>query len=184
MADSASVVSIVGGPISTYAGQNPSIKGVYVWSGANFAGVAAANNFATLFNPVGSGKLISFGGAFVSMVTSAAASATAPMRGVRITAHSGGSLIASSAFGKFDSTYPNSIAEIRTGNPTITAGSFLWNTPPAVTTGAGGGQFIHTVNVPPGVGPFLLREGEGVCVQTAAGDTDQVWNISFAWAEI
>ena len=171
-------------PISMYSAQNPLIKGVYVWSGANFAGVVAANNFATLFNPVGSGKLISFGGAFVSMVTGAAASATAPMRGLRITAHSGGSLAGAASYGKFDSNYPTSIAEVRTGNPTITAGSFLWNTPPAVTTGAGGGQFIHTVNVPPGVGPFTLREGEGVAVQTSVGDTDQVWNISFAWAEI
>lgn len=178
-------ISVTGGPVTQYSVQNPAIDGVYIFSAAGLAGVVAANTFLTIYNPVGSGKIVSIGGAFVSMVAAAASGATAPMRGYRFAgAPTGGTVQAAATIAKFATAYPNASAEIRLGNPTVTLGAALWNTPPAVTTGAGGGQFIHAVEVPPGVGPFSLAEGEGVALNTSAGDTDQVWNISIAWAEI
>lgn len=171
--------------VASYSITNPSLDGFYVFSSAALTGVVGPNTYMTLYNPVGSGKTIAFGGAFVSMVASAATSKTVPMRGHRFSgAPTGGTVQPSSSVGKFVSTYPNSVAEVRLGNPTVTLGAALWNTPPAVTTGVGGGQFIHAVNVPPGAGSFTLAPGEGLAVNCQDGGTGQVWNISLVWGDL
>jgi hypothetical protein len=84
---------------------------------------------------------------------------------------------------KFNTANPNPVSEIRTGNPTVVLQAPASNTPPPVTTGAGGGQFVHEVDPPTGT-TVLLAPGEGVAVHNSAGDTAQRWNISLAWAEI
>jgi hypothetical protein len=172
-------------PLFTSAVQNPALTGSYVASFPQVPGVVAANTYLTLFNPVGSSKTVLFGGAFISMVAGSAASTTAPMRGYRIAAAPTGGTVASAAsIGKFQTSQPNPAGEIRTGNPTVTLGAGLWNTPPAVTTGAGGGQFIHIVSVPPGAGIFSLIAGEGIAINCSGGDVDQVWNVSVVWSEL
>lgn len=177
-------VSVTGQPIGTYAVANPLITGVYVFSIAGLAGVVAANTFLTVFNPVGSGKTVSFAAAFVSTAAGAASGATAPMRGYRIAAApTGGTVQGAATIGKFNNTYANTVVEVRTNNPTVTLGAALWNTPPSVTTGAGGGQFVHEVDTPAGSPPFVLAPGEGIAMNTSAGDTDQVWNITVVWTE-
>lgn len=178
-------VSVEGQPLSNYLVSNPTVTGVYTFSISGMTGVVAANTFLTAFNPVGSGKTVTFSAAFISTVAAAASGATAPMRGYRISAApTGGTVQAVSAVAKFNSTYANSVLEIRTANPTVTLGPALWNTPPAVTTGAGGGQFVHEVDTPAGSPPFVLAPGEGIAIATTAGDTDQVWNMTVVWAEI
>lgn len=178
-------ITVSGQPIAEYAVANPAITGVYVFSAASLAGVVAANTFLTLFNPIGSGKNVSFSAAFISTVSTAAASTTAPMRGYRISAApTGGSVQAANTIAKFRTTQTDSVAEVRLGNPTVTLGPALWNTPPAVTSGVGGGQFVHDVDTPAGSPPFLLVPGEGIAINCNAGDTDQVWNITVVWAEI
>lgn len=177
--------TISGQPVSTYSVASPAITGVYVFSVPSLAGVVAANTFVTLYNPIGSGKNISFSAAFISTVATAAAGTTAPMRGYRIAAApTGGSVQAASTIAKFRTTQTDSVAEVRLGNPTVTLGAALWNTPPAVTGGVGGGQFVHDVDTPAGSPPFLLVPGEGIAINCSAGDTDQVWNITIVWAEI
>lgn len=178
-------IGVGGQPVSTYSVSNPTITGTYVFSIASLAGAAGSNTFVTLFNPVGSGKTVSFAAAFISTAASAAAGSTVPMRGHRISAApTGGTVQASSAIAKFNNLSVDSIAEIRTGNPTVTLGAALWNTPPAITSGAGGGQFVHEVDTPAGSPPFVLAPGEGIAVNTSAGDADQVWNITIVWTEI
>jgi hypothetical protein len=142
-------------PLFTSAVQNPALTGSYVASFPQVPGVVAANTYLTLFNPVGSSKTVLFGGAFISMVSGSAASTTAPMRGYRIAAAPTGGTVASAAsIGKFQ------------------------------TTGAGGGQFIHIVSVPPGAGIFSLVPGEGIAINCSGGDVDQVWNVSVVWSEL
>lgn len=178
-------ISVTGQPIGTYSVANPSITGTYVFSIANLAGVVAANTFVTVFNPVGSGKNVSFAAAFISTAATAASGATAPMRGYRIAAApTGGTVQAGSTIAKFNNASANTVVEVRTNNPTVTLGPALWNTPPAVTGGVGGGQFVHMVDTPAGSPPFILAPGEGIALNTSAGDTDQVWNITVVWAEI
>lgn len=176
--------TISGQPIAQYAVSNPAITGVYVFSIPSLAGVVAANTFLTVFNPVGSGKTVSFSAAFISTVSTAATSTTAPMRGYRISAApTGGTVQATNTIAKFNNASANSVVEVRTNNPTVTLGPALWNTPPAVTAGVGGGQFVHDVDTPAGSPPFVLAQGEGIAINCNAGDVDQVWNITVVWTE-
>jgi hypothetical protein len=123
-----SVVKIEGDPLAplpvsgtiTSSPSNPvivqpasSFGAGYIFSIANQAGVVAANNFLSLFNPVGSGKSIFLSGSFVSVVAGAATTSTEPLRGFRITAASAGVLQAGSAVAKLKTSQANSIAEIR-----------------------------------------------------------------------
>ncbi len=171
-------------PLPVILTANPQIDGTYIYSIANVAGTVASNNFITLFNPVGSGKNIVVGGMFISTVAAAGTAATQPMRIHRISAApTGGVLVTAPEVFKFNTGNPDPVAVVRTGNPTAVLGPAASNTPPPVTTGAGGGQFVHEVDPPTGT-TVLLAPGEGVAVNNAAGDTAQRWNISLAWAEI
>lgn len=171
-------------PLPVILTPNPQIDGTYIYSIANVAGTVASNTFMTLFNPVGSGKTIVVGGMFISTVAAAGTSATQPTRIHRISAApTGGVLVNNADIFKFNTANPTNVAVLRTGNPTVTLEQAASNTPPPVTIGAGGGQFVHEVDPPTGT-TVLLAPGEGVAINNAAGDTAQRWNISLAWAEI
>ena len=168
---------------------NPAIKGAYVFSIGDVPGVAAANNFVSLFNPVGSGKNISVGAAYVSSYCNAASNPTVPVNGFRITAASGGTLQTNStAVAQFQTAMPTSIAEIRIGNPTVTAGAQIFNAPPAISnSGANSGTSTSQIiaAAPSVYPPFVLVPGEGIVLrQTAAGVTTTMWNFSLVWAEL
>lgn len=158
--------------------------GAYLYSLDDVPGVVAANTFMTLFNPVGSGKKLYYLGAYISTYVASGASATREsMQGHAITAASGGTLVGAASIFKLDSTYGASAAEVRTGNPTITAGPNLFNSPPAIGTTVG--QYVHAVGsglLPIG-GPVTFRPGEGFCLMTDAGNVNQTWNLSIVWAE-
>lgn len=137
----------------------------------------------TLFNPAGSGKLLSFGSAFISSTTASGSTETEPLRGFRITTATGGTLQAVNAIGEFVTSEPSPIAEVRIGNPTVTLGPALFNSPPAISSTTASTN-VHTVPVPGGLAPFILAENEGIVLRTSAGDVDQRWNLSIVWAEI
>lgn len=178
-------VGVTGQPISNYLVSNPALTGVYLFSLAGALGVVAANTFLTAYNPVSSGKTVSFSAAFISTVATAASGAIAPMRGYRFSgAPTGGTVQGSATIAKLNNAYPDAVLEVRTNNPTVALGPALWNTPPAVTSGAGGGQFVHDVDLPAGSPPLVLAPGEGVAINCSAGDVDQVWNFTIAWGEI
>lgn len=163
--------------------RSPSIDSVFVFSVGNVPGVVAANNYLSLFNPVGSGKVLSFGSAFISSMTAGGTTVTDPMQGFRITAASAGTLQAASASAKFVSSEADPVAEVRTGNPTVTLGAQLFNSPPAISSTTASTN-VHIIPVPGGLQPFTLAEGEGIVLRTAVGDADQRWNLSIVWAEI
>lgn len=173
-------------PVSTVTVRSPSVTGLYVFSIADVPGVAAANTYISLMNPIGSGKTISFGGTFVSSTTAGGTTVTSPMRGIRITAASGGTLASATDIAKFVTADPNSVAQVRSGaavSVTPVGNTFFFNSPPAISATVGS-TAVHAVVNPPGSGAFLLVPGEGVAIQTASGDTDQRWNLSIAWGEI
>lgn len=178
-------VKVTDQPIGVYQNASPALRGSYIFSVENQPGVVAANNFLTFFNPVGSGRLYILGGAFISCVAGAAATSTRAMRGYRIAAApTGGSVQAAATVCKLDSNFPDTGADIRISSPTATILAAAWNTPPPVTTGAGGSQFVHEISVPAGSQPFTIRPGEGIAINSQVGDTDQVWNLTIAWGEI
>lgn len=169
--------------VSTTPVRSAAIDGVFVFSIGNVTGVAAANNYLTLFNPVGSGKTVSFGSAFISSTAAGGTSVTDPMQGFRITAASGGTLQVDSAVAKFISSEPDPVAEVRTGTVTATLGPQVFNSPPALASTVGSTN-VHIIPVPGGLAPFLLAEGEGIAFRQAVGDVDLRWNMSIVWAEI
>lgn len=171
-------------PLPVILTANPQVDGTYILSIADVPGTATPQTFITLFNPIGSGKTVVVGGMFISTVAAAGTSATQPTRIHRISAApTGGSVVTAADIFKFNTANPDPISVLRIGNPTVTLGAPASNTPPPVTTGAGGGQFVHEVDPPTGT-TVLLAPGEGVAVHNSAGDTAQRWNISLAWAEI
>lgn len=171
-------------PLLTVASTVQNFTGSYLFSMDDVPGVVAANNFLSLFNPVGSGKFLYYLGSFISTyVTSGAATTRESMQGHATVAASGGTLQAASNIFKFDSAYANASAEVRTGNPTVTIGPNVFNSPPPINTTTT--QYVHSVGL--GLlnigGPVKIRPGEGIVFTTDAGTTNQTWNISIAWAE-
>lgn len=175
-------VTVDSGVITTFPG---------VVAGTNFytsqisdtLGVVAANNFLSLFNPVASGKTITLYTVFVIPWATAAASVTVSMLLTRTSAASVGTLVSAANIGKFTTSSPNSVAEVRTGNPTVTkVGLAIGSFPPAITAAAGGASPAIS-GTPPSGATFALMPGEGVVMSTASGSVGQLWNLGFVWAE-
>lgn len=166
--------------------KDPLISGVYSYSLALQPGVVAANNFLTLMNPVGSTGALVLGGVFFSSYGIGTTTATDPMRGFRITGHSGGTLVDPADVVKYDTRYSTSTAELRFGTGVSVSGmanTAIFNSPPPLGTGGTIPQFVHAVEPPPGAGGFLILPGQGVTLRTAGGDVDQFWNITMVWGE-
>jgi hypothetical protein len=142
----------------------------------------AAKNFLTLFNPVGSGKLMSMGGIFVSYMATNPSPAY-PLRGYRIDAEpTGGTLHAASEICKFDTQRFDPVAVIRSGNPTIgTLGPAFFSAAPGITQGTQHSSGIEQIDAPAGFNPFLLYPGEGIVVRQDVGNPGHYWNISVVW---
>lgn len=174
----------VNGLTSTYPGTNPAFRGGYVFSDHEIAGVATANNFMALTNPTGSGKVILIAGVFISSIAVSGVAASAPLRGYRATAVSGGTLEAVSAIGKIRTTAPNPVGEIRTDNPTATLGAAWFNSPAVLASGLQSAPFVHQVPATIAAGSLTLLPGESTVLRTETGDVDTRWNISIAWSEI
>lgn len=152
---------------------------------ADTLGVVAANNFLSVFNPAGSGKTLYVLTYRVYPWATAATSVTVSMGAWRTSAASGGTLLAASNINKFNTTQPNSVAEVRTGNPTCTlVGTVpIVAIPPAIASGASGAGVTASIEPPSGT-LFAIRPGEGVVCRTASGSVGQLWNISLSWYEM
>jgi hypothetical protein len=150
----------------------------------NTLGVVAANNFLSIFNPVGSGKTITIVQFICFPYATAAAAPTDNMQVWRTTAASVGTLLAAANINKFATAQPNSIAEVRTGNPTVTLlGTVpVLAIPPAVTAAAGGVSSTSNI-VPPTGALFTCVPGEGIVARTPAGSVGQTWSLGFSWLE-
>lgn len=175
-------VTVGSQPIQVTEVKSPTIGGVYSFLLNDATGVVAANNYVSLFNPVGSGKnIITFSTSVSSYITGGGSTSKNSMIVSRITTATVGTLQAASAINKFSTSFANPVAEVRTGNPTVTLGAQVLAFPPPVTNDT---AIVSERVVGSGAtGPIVLAPGEGVVFGTAAGDTDQNWNISFAWGE-
>ena len=172
-------VTVDGGTITAVPGVTAGTN-FYTAAITDVPGVVAANNFLSVFNPIGSGKLITFYASIVIPWASAAQSVAVSLNIFRITAASAGSLQTPD---KFFSASPTSIAEARISNPTVTTtGASLGGFPPAITAAAGGASPTG-VSTPSGAS-FGCVPGEGLVMRTASGSTAQLWNLGFIWAEI
>lgn len=154
----------------------------YFYSLIDAAGVVAANNFMSIFNPAGSGKTISFFAIAVDSFAAGASSTATSLKVDRISAASGGTLANQTDINKLVTVEPNSIASLRTGNPTVTkVGTSLYSWPPPLATGSGAGSV--TISTPPPSEGFICLPGEGIAFSTSVGNVNQVWSIKATWAE-
>lgn len=165
----------------------------YVTAGNNFytesfsavAGtLTTPYTFLSLFNPASSTRVLKVVASFIIPWAGAATTTTNSMETFRITAASGGVLTSGANINKFDTAAPDSLAEIRTGNPTVTVtGSTFGGIPPAITSAGAGIGAASTITTPAG-SIFILYPGQGVCMrQVVAGDVDQLWNLGYIWTE-
>lgn len=174
----------IGSALAVYDTKVPTLTAAYIYGITDVPGVVAANNFLSIVNPVGSGKTIIFLGTFISTYVASGASATRnSLTGKLCGVATGGTVVSNTQFAKFSSGMINSAADVRTGNPTVTAGANVFNSPPAIGTTAS--QFVHSVGAGGSTasGPLTLAPGEGLVIGTAAGNTSQTWNISVVWGE-
>lgn len=149
------------------------------------ASVTTANNYLSIFNPVGSGKLLTFYQFVCFPYATAATGPTFNMEVQRVSAASGGTQLAAANINKFDTAQPNSVAEVRTGNPTVTLVGTLpiLAIPPAITS-AGVGVSSTASIIPPTGALFVCHPGEGLVVRQPAGaDIDERWSLGFTWTE-
>lgn len=153
----------------------------YAFQIADFAGVASAYNYLALFNPTGSGKTLVIGAMALSSWTNGGITGAGSMVVKRITASSAGTLQADSAVAKFQTAFPDPVAEVRTSNPTVTAGAQILASPPINQNP--GTSPVHQILTAPGISPLSLAEGEGIVITAAASDVDEKWNIGVVWSE-
>lgn len=172
-------VWVDGGTLTTIQGVTPG-QNFYTAAIQDVPGVVAANNFLSVFNPIGSGKTIIFYASIVVPWASGAQTVTVSLNTFRTTAASAGTLQTAD---KFLTASPASIAQVRTGNPTVTTtGVSVGAYPPAVTSSAVGAG-ATAISVPSGAS-FICVPGEGLVLATASGSVTQLWNMGFIWAEI
>ena len=156
---------------------------VYQQAVADVAGAVAANNFLTVYNPVGSGKVMFALQLNVSSYSIGATTVDSSLRVFRITsAPTGGTLIAPSSVARFNTLHPDPVSVARIGNPSATpVGELLVGIPPIISVGTG--QSASASFAPPGGASFLSLPGEGLVFMTSVGDIDQRWNVDFVWGE-
>lgn len=170
--------------VGTYTTTAPSLRGSYVYSVLDAPGLVATNNFVTLFNPAASGHNIVVLGIFVSCYVAAGGSVTRnSLHGHLASSISGGTLAPANTIAKFQSGFPNPIAEVRTGNPTATTAAEFFQSPPPL--GATTSQYVHSIGngASTAGGGLILLPTEGIAIQTNVGNINQTWNISLVWGE-
>ncbi len=156
--------------------------GLYILSLQRQDSLVAGKNFLTLENPAGSGKVLALGAAFVSYMATVASPAY-PMRGYRTTGSpTGGTLHVAADVCKLDSALPDSVAVLRSNNPTCTTAAAFFNSP--VGTVKDTVSDVHEVDAPTGFNPFLLRPGESIVIRQDAGAVGHLWNVSLLWREV
>lgn len=180
-------VSVDGAVSTTVSGTVTTVPGplgnFYTFNLADVPGVVAANNFLSFFNPVASGKTITIFRSTITPWTGSASNTDVSMRVFRITAASGGTLVALNTVPKFNTSQPDSVVEIRTGNPTVTTtGLQVFSAPPGLSAGATGATAQLVTEIPPGA-TFVLQPGQGLVATTSSGNTGQLWNFAVTWIE-
>jgi hypothetical protein len=170
--------------VNAIPAKDPLVTGVYSFSAQDIAGLVAATNYVVLFNPVGSGKnVLPLSTTVSDYIVTGSVGAAHSLTLQRCTLVSGGTLQASSAINKLNSSYANPAAQVYTGNPTLTAGPSIVAIPPSVNT-AGSAVILEHLSVPLGSGPFILAPGEGVAFSMAIGFANLNFNVAFTWGEM
>lgn len=155
---------------------------VYTFTLVDVPGVALANNYLSFFNPANSGRSAIALQLSIYCYATGTTSVAKSMLTKRITAASGGTLIAANTIGRFQTFYSDPILQVRIDNPTVTTTGLVINAiPPVISVGVGVSSSVQSATAG---SSFVYAPGEGGVLYTEAGDTDQVWTIQFVWSEV
>lgn len=156
---------------------------IYVGAQFDVPGVVAANTFLAFYMPSTSPKFAVALNVSCIPYANGASSVTNSMTIRRITAASGGTLVAASTIPRFTRTDEDPSLQMLIGNPTVTASARipLVGYPPPMSTGTGTGAGVTQQS--PGGASFDILPGYGLAFQTAAGNVNQLWNLQFIWQE-
>jgi hypothetical protein len=166
----------------TYSSVDPSWTGVYFHAVVDAAGTTGSNNFLSVLNPTGSGKIAIALGFMCSSYSLNTITTPSSLVAFRTSAHSAGTDITAANVNRFVTSFANPVAQVKVGNPgtTNTNGTNpMIGIPPVVGNGAQNGQ---TVTPTPGAS-FVFLPGEGIVFNVPTGDTDQRWDLQYIWAE-
>lgn len=147
---------------------------------------ASTYNFLSLFNPSGSSKKVSVEHAQMANYAVGGAAEPTPFLLSRTTTATGGTLAAASTICQFRTSDPATVAEVRTGNPSVTLGADLWNfTPPFQQSTPGAlAPVVQAISFPGDWDRITLLPGQGLVFrQSDIGDADQRLNLIMAWSE-
>lgn len=161
---------------------DPSWTGVYFHALVDVAGTVASNNYLSVLNPVGSGKIAIALGFITSNYSGASVTAAQSLRAFRTSAHTGGTDIAAVDVNRFFTGFGDPSAQVKIGNPGTTntnPTNPMIGIAPALGTSA---QAPSTVSPTPGAS-FVFLPGEGIVFNVPVGDVDQLWNMQYVWAE-
>lgn len=166
---------------------------MYSFNLASINGQASAYVFCSLFNPSGSGKTVLLQQVQVTPYAATDSTVLVSTQLARITAASGGTLTYDPAAPtndvvKLQTSHPDSVVEIRTANPTVTAGGVIGRFAPPIQQSLTSGTYTPSQQeisfAADQWGLFTLEEGEGVAFrQTSAGSTNHRWPFTIAWSE-
>lgn len=159
---------------------------VYSFSLVDAPGVAAANRFLSIFNPVASGRTLVLLSVEVLIYSVAIASTKNSLRLARTTAASVGTLQLDSAVNEWVVADTDPVAEVRTANPTVTVSREVTAFKNLNITAAGSLAVSRQIFRPGdfGWGEFTLVPGEGaVLYQTIAGNVAETYDLMIIWAE-
>jgi hypothetical protein len=173
---------VISQPISTYLGVDPSWTGVYFQAIVDTPGVVASNNFLSVFNPVGSGKIAIALGFICSVYALNSVATPSSLVAFRTSAHSGGTDITAPNVNRFLTSFVNPSAQVKITGPATTntnGTNPMIGIPSVVGSGV---QQAQTVAPSPGAS-FVFLPGEGIVFNTPSGDVDQRWDIQYIWAE-
>lgn len=152
---------------------------IYVHAAADIPGVATANNYISGFNPAGSGKIVVGLQANVSSYAYTSPTSGGSMLGQRISAASGGSLVATSNIGRNVTSDPDPVLQVRTGNPTVTTVRLpITLTPPSAGSKEGSTSIAPAAN-----SNFVFMPGEGFVFYANTSSTSLFWGLQVVWAE-
>jgi len=168
--------------IPMFTGVDPTWTGVYFQAVVDAAGTVGSNNFISILNPTGSGKVAIALGFICSSYSLNSITTPSSMVAFRTSAHSGGTDITAANVNRFFSGHPNPVSQVKIGNPSTTntnGSNPMIGIPPVVGNGAQNGQ---TVAPTPGAS-FTFLPGEGIVFNVPTGDTDQRWDMQYIWAE-
>ena len=149
-------------------------------------GQTSAYRFCALFNPVGSGMQMVIRRITVTPYASTSALSSTPLLVSRITSSTDGVLMDAGDINKLETIYPDTAAEMRMGNPTVTLTQEVCSFGPPVqgATATGYAPAMQSFEFPEEWGRFVLAEGEGIAYhQTTGGLTSHVYAMTAFWSE-